>query len=127
MGNMAHLEELTLSLNTELSPIIKRKLRESLPSLLDYLRSGGDIPQCTRLPYLNVHAGVSLTFKSAPHKGKGSAGDDVILDLVPETPEEERLIHVLEQREKRLNKKEKKLSAAAALVQEKTEVTVLML
>ncbi|KAL6055298.1 Transient receptor putative cation channel subfamily A member 1 [Balamuthia mandrillaris] len=42
LGTMKHLKEVTLALNSHLSPILKRKARQSLAELLDHVAKYGD-------------------------------------------------------------------------------------
>jgi hypothetical protein len=109
MGEMGWLEELTLSLNSDLEPGLKRKMREGVPALLDHLRSMSGGFKTTRASMLSMSK-------------RGSVGEQS-LDLKLETPAEERLIRALEERERTLAKKERKLNETIALIQEKNEVS----
>ncbi len=110
MGEMGWLEELTLSLNSDLEPGLKRKMREGVPALLDHLRSTSGGFKATRGSMISMSK-------------RGSVGEQSI-DLKLETPAEERLIRALEERERTLAKKERKLNETIALIQEKNEVSI---
>jgi Leucine-rich repeat (LRR) protein len=51
LGEMGWLEELSLTLNSDLAPEQKRKMREGLPILLDYLRCGSSGFKSVRCKY----------------------------------------------------------------------------
>jgi hypothetical protein len=63
-----------------------------------------------------------VSLASMTSSRRGSVGEP-ILDLKLETPAEERLMRALEEREKILAKKERKLNETIALLQEKSEVS----
>jgi len=109
MGGMGWLEHISLSLNTELDPLLKKKYREGTAVLLEHLQSLSNSKSCNTI--------VSR---------KGSIGENILLDLRAQTPEEERLILLLEDKRKILERKEKKMLEAITLIQSKNQVSYLI-